>query len=225
MKVSSNNIQILIIYLQETNFMDSYHIGTRLRGFSKSFLKVQKAKTNNKEIKYVPHITFLRPFYTTNENQLIETFNQTLSKYEEPIKFQITKFNYFNNDKKIVHTTIQQNSEIENIIHSLENNLEKIIQFKHKKIEDKINLHTTISEEKDTSIMKKLDEIILPIDQYLLRVYLLKNKLILREYDFYLNQSLTREDAINKELFKETIKEFQSKTGLKASPNGFIKIQ
>jgi 2'-5' RNA ligase len=211
--------------------MDSFHIGIRLRGFSKSFFKIQKAKSNNNNnnIKYVPHITLLRPFYTTDENQLIENFNNTLSQYKDPIKFQITDFDYFDNDKKIIHGKIKQNHEIEKMIDSLESNLEKIIQFKHPKIGNKINLHTTISEEPDLSIIKYLDNMILPIDQYLLRVYLLKHhentkqKLILREYDFYLNRSLTREEAKDKELFKETINQFTKKTGLIPTYKGFTK--
>lgn len=203
--------------------MDKYHIGIRLRGFSKSFFKVQKAKINNNDMKYVPHTTLLRPFYTTNENELIKIFTNTLSQYTNPISFQIININYFNNNKYIIKAEIKKNPKIENIIHSLEGNLEKIINFKHPKIENRINLHTTISKEENLSIMQNLDQSILPIDQYLLRIYLLKNKKILREYDFYLNKSLERNDAINKELFKETINQFQKQTGLTPSHIGFIK--
>ena len=205
--------------------MDLYHIGIRLRGFSKSFFKIQKAKTDNREEKYVPHITLLRPFYTSDENKLIDIFNKTLSQYNEPILFKITDFNYFDNQKKIIHGTIEKNQEIENIIHSLEGNLEKTIRFKHPKAGKEINLHTTISEEDNLSIMKELYNKILPIDQYLLRTYLLKNKLILREYDFYLNQSLTREEAKDKEIFRETIESFKTKTGLMPTPKEFRHIQ
>lgn len=206
--------------------MNKYHIGIRLKGFSKSFFKIQKDKTNNNESNYVPHITLLRPFYTENERELIEIFNKTLSQYEDPIKFTIKKINYFNNDKKIIKAEIEKNPEIENIIHSLESNLEKIIYFASEKQGNEINLHTTISEDNNLLLLDKLDHEILPIEQYLLRIYLLKHyenkKLILREYDLYLKKSLIREEALNKELFKETIKEFTKRTGLIPTLNGFI---
>lgn len=211
--------------------MDKYHVGIRLRGFSKSFFKVQKAKSEQNDEKYVPHITLLRPFYANNEKELIEVFYQTLNQYKDPIKFNITDFGYFDNSKKIIKGEIDYNPQIENIIHSLENNLEKIIKFENEKPEDKINLHVTISEQNDLSIMKYLDNQILPIEQYLLRIYLLKHnqnpkqKLILNEYDFYLeNHLLSREEAKDKELFRQTIKNFQMQTGLKSSSKGFIQI-
>lgn len=202
-----------------------YHIGIRFRGFAKSFLKIENAKTNDNNPHYVPHMTLLRPFYATNEKELINAFNDTLKQYTEPIKFTLTDINYFNNEQKVIKAEIKRNPEIEGIIHNLEGGLENIIRFQHEKIGEEINLHSTISIEDDLTVLPKLDHSILPIDQYMLRIYLLKHtdpKQILKEYDFYLGRSLKREEAISKDLFKDTIAAFTAKTGLKPTPNGFV---
>lgn len=204
--------------------MNKYHIGIRFRGFAKGFFKDQKLEIHNDDLKYVPHATLLRPFYTTNENKLIEEFNNTLSKIKAPIKYTISEFEHFNNNKKIIFGKIEKNIEIERIIYSLEDNLKDCTKFIYTRMGDgKINLHTAISEEENISSMNKLEHSVLPIDQYLLRIYLLKNKLILREYDFYLNQSLIRKEAKSKRIFQKTIYKFKKQTGLIPTSDGFIK--
>jgi 2'-5' RNA ligase len=191
--------------------MDNYNIGIRLRGFSKRFFREEKEKINNDEGKYVPHITILRPFCTNNESELIKIFEQTLVKYEDPIQFQITDFDYFNNDKKILYGRIKDSGELREIRNGLNNSLEEIINFKHPKIGNDYNPHVTISIEENENSLDKLDKEDLPINQYLLRICLLKNKLVLREYDFYLKKSLARDEAKDDKIFKDTIKKLHKK--------------
>ena len=121
------------------------------------------------------------------------------------------------------------------MIYSLENSLSELIDYKYKKIllpedENYLNLHTTILNHHINHLTPRITEYLkqIPfnkIEQALLRVYLLKDKKILREYDFFLEKSLKRFEAKNSFIFKETIKKFKEKTKLKPTKKGFKKIK
>jgi 2'-5' RNA ligase len=213
-----------------------YEIGTRLRGFAKNHIRNLNEKLSEdfnmkKEEKIIPHLTFLRPFYTQNEEQLISNFNQTLQKQKDPIYFTINNFGIFRNEQKTFYANIKQNPQIENLIGRLENSLEGIITYRDQKIslpeeENSINLHSTILKIPDYLLPRTIEYInknpLKKIEQGLLRVYLLKDKKILREYDFFLEKSLERNEAKDKEIFQRTMEQFKTKTNLIPSPEGFL---
>lgn len=209
--------------------MDKYEIGIRLKGHSKDYLKALSCEIHKKsgktlEKRIIPHLTLLRPFEANQENELIDIFGNTLSKQSEPITYTINGFKTFKNREKVIYADIKYNPKIIGIINDLENSLEETIKFRHPRIqtpEDKnsINLHSTIidkiTDEEYPAIQEYFNQQqFQPITQPLFRIYLLKNKFILREYDFALNQNLERFDAINPLKFHETAREFENQTGL-----------
>jgi len=208
--------------------MDKYHVGIRIRGFAKKYLrKIRHNLTSeDSEEKYIPHITLIPPFKTNNEERLITTFEEVCSNQKELISFSINGFGAFYNPKKIFYAVIEKNPELEKLIEAFENNLEKNVVYLKEKInpEKEKNLHLTIMQGIPPKITLTNLNSVGKIEQYLLRVYLLKNKLILKEYDFALEELLTREQAKDKEIFQKTIQAFTEKTGLIPSPQGFIKI-
>ncbi len=212
--------------------MTNYEIGTRLKGHLQDYLKAltceicKEFQIGNLDKRMVPpHLTFLRPFSTNNEEELIRIFEETLSQYKEPINYTFKGFGTFENKEKVVYGEIKSNPQIENMIGNLERSLEKNICFINPQIrlpreKNKTNLHCSI-------ISKGANEDFLEIEDFLkkqnfqeethplLRVYLLRENLILREFDFYLNKSLGKWDALNPWIFKETKKRLKKKQGLK----------
>ncbi len=226
----------------------TYEIGTRLRGFSKHHLK-RIAKDNdieskNKclEKKYVPHVTFLRPFCIKenyNEGNLIKSFNNFCKKEKNILfKFNITDLGYFNNNEKIIFARINSRGKLEEFVQNMEESLNPLIDFKRPKIKKEKDPHiiphiTLFKSDEIKNFQKEFEtiknKIDFPIEQYMVRAYLLKKennkKTILREYDFCLNKSLKRTNALDKEIFKKTIEEFERKKILKSSKDGFKKIK
>lgn len=224
-----------------TEEMPTYEIGTRLRGFSKDHFKnLAKSKENSEENdylnkKYVPHITFLRPFYikeNSEESELISRFGDFCEKDGGLYRFQITNLNYFPNKQKVIYGKISPENEITEFSENLEKQIYDMIKYKHEKIKNpgdpSMTPHVAIFKNRENENFKQAlrelqKSIDLPIDQFLIRTYLLKDKQILREYDFCLERSLKRDETMDPATFRKTIDSFTSKTGLKPSPNGFVR--
>ncbi len=186
--------------------MDKYEIGIRLGGYPKKYLKaltceISKKFQIKKNKKIVPHLNFLRPFTTNNETELIENFGKTLSKYNQLITYTLEGFGTFENKEKVFYGKIKSNPQIENMINDLEKSLEENINFINPKIKlpeekQKINLHCSIISKGVNKYFSEIDYFLNKqkfsknITHPLLRVYLLRNKFILREFDFYLNENL-----------------------------------
>lgn len=201
---------------------DSYHIGIRLRDFPKDYIKHLTCKLaltfgidESYESQIVPHITLLRPFNAKNENKLIRLFGDFLSHEQPPINYKIEGFEVFDNEPPVFYAKISKNLRLEKIIKNLETSLSKEIEYTSQKIslpgEKETNLHVTILSKGTKQLGGRIkdilgDEPFSPIEQLVSRIYLLKNKSILREYDFYLRKSLTRFEAIDPFIFSETKK-------------------
>lgn len=210
--------------------MDKYHIGTRLKGDAKDYIKSLSLQTSRNYTniedrkRVVPHMTFIRPFTINDEKEVINIFNKTLSKFTEPIIYNIIGLNTFEKPNRVLYADVEQNQEINEIIYSLENNLEGKINYLHEKAsssEDKnnINLHFTVSSNIPDRDFEKIKSYLQsrnfkPLLHPLYRVYLLKNDRLLREYDFSLRRNLTSWDALDPLIFKEkTIPKFRKLSG------------
>jgi 2'-5' RNA ligase len=211
--------------------MDKYHIGTRLRGEPKDYIKSMILQTSrryaNPEIykKIVPHMTFIRPFTTSDEKELIGRFNNTLSNFTEvPIFYKIIGLDLFEEPERILYASVLPNKGINNIIKNLEDNLEDKIEYLYEKAsspkdKDEINLHFTIAKNIPKNHFLKIrnylnSRVFAPMELPLQRVYLLKNDLILREYDFALKKNFDRWNALDPLIFKEkTIPAFRKWSG------------
>jgi 2'-5' RNA ligase len=208
----------------------SYHVGIRLHGYAKDFIKALTCEISknfnlgNLEKRIVPHMTLIRPFTTENEIELVDSFEETLSAYKNPLFYTLKGFDVFENNEKVIYSRVEKNPEIEKIISGLEKSFGNNIHYANEKInlpsdENEINLHCSIIDKNANAYLdyiknfvsqQKFPEQVQPV----FRIYLLKNNFILREYDFYLKKSLERFDAINPFVFKETLSKFREKTDM-----------
>ncbi len=211
--------------------MDKYHIGTRLRGDAKDYIKSMALQTSRRYTnsenwkRIVPHMTLIRPFTTSDEKEVINNFEKTLSQFTEiPTFYKIIGLDLFEEPERILYATVLPNKKINNIIKELENNLEDKIDYLYEKAssindEKELNLHFTIAKDIPKNHFLKIrnyldSRMFAPMELPLHRAYLLKNDKILREYDFALKKDLDRWDALDPLIFKEeTIPAFRKWSG------------
>ncbi|MFA5484772.1 MAG: 2'-5' RNA ligase family protein [Candidatus Pacearchaeota archaeon] len=221
--------------------MDKYHIGTRLAGYPRNYIKDLALFLDEKSGKrfserIVPHLTFIPPFIIDNEEEVINIFNSTLSKFNKDLTtYKINGFGFFTKPEPVFYANIEKNEKINKMIKSLENNLENKITYLSEKISDigETNkyLHVTVSKDFNP---EEFNNIISSIDEYtnkykfremehpLFRIYLLKNKYILREHSFALEESLYQPKAKRPFIFEEDKEIFSRKSGLKLSSDGMV---
>jgi len=219
--------------------MDRYHIGIRLKGYARDYFKALTCAISKKfdldalsEKRIVPHVTLLRPFTTNNESGLITSFGEVLSNYTNPIFYNLNGFGVFDNEEKVIYAKLDKNSDLEDIALDLESGLSNKIKFLVDKIklpseEDRLNLHCSIASKGINKYFNEIEHFIegqnFPKTTCpLLRIYLLKNNFILREFDFYLKKNLERWDAINPFVFYETVENFKTATNIRISNEGIL---
>ena len=196
----------------------SYLIEFRLRGFAKRYsqglIKELGYKFKTKGMKNKKsHITLYGPFTTNNEKKMISRVLKLCKEYDR-IYFSIKGINYFNNPKnKVVYLDIVPSEDLKEFRFKLASILKKITKTKSKedvKTKNQFSFHSTIAfKDIDYKLEKILNHLKRKnhpkIRQTLLRVTILKNGKILREYDFLLNKMLNRGQALSKNIFRETI--------------------
>lgn len=215
-----------------------YHIGTRLYGYTKEYAQALQgilAKRlglgdYNTE-RTPPHVTFIRPFRTNNETRVKEAFEQSLQEIKEPIIYEVQGFNYFDNKTPVLYLEIARNGQIQEMIGGLEQVLEPHIEYLHPKVslpgEERINLHVSVLAKKTEGLKEEIQQATTeypfwPVRQALLRVYLLKDKRILREFDLTRGENLDRETAKNPFELKRSKNRFELETNWEISSNGLV---
>lgn len=203
--------------------MALYLIQFRINGYAKNYLKnlifdvSKKFNVHGMTRKHVvPHITLFGPFTTTHEKDVLNTITTVVKNYER-IHFKLKGFGEFHN--KVIYVNIEPSEELKNFRRELSKELISLRKYLIIKKVKTINeydynkdfaFHSTIAFKdidkkfhKIFSYMKSKEE---PnINQILLRITILKNGKILREYDFIQKKLLTREESLNKHVWKETI--------------------
>jgi len=203
--------------------MSHYLIEFRFSGYAKRYLKqiiFEVAKKfrvrGNIKRRVVPHVTLFGPFTTTDESKVVSTFLAVCRRHPL-INFKIKGFGNF--DKKVIFINIIPSEELKKFRIELSKELTKLSKFLIFKIvktegisdyEENYPFHATIAfkdiQHKFDSIFHYLKNKNIPqINQKLLRVTLLKNGRILYEYDFVQRKLLTREEALNRDVWRKTI--------------------
>ena len=163
--------------------------------------------------KVVPHITLYGPFTTRNEKKMLSEVVNVAKKYTL-VPFTVKGFNYFDNPiNKVIYLDIEPSEELKQLRYELANRLRKVTVTKSsedRKSRDEFYFHATIAF-KDIdgkfdqiwNYLKKKEE---PnINQYLVRITILKGRRILREYDLLQKRLLTRKESLNGHIFQRTI--------------------
>lgn len=150
---------------------------------------------------FVPHISLVGGFQTNDEKRLVHTFYHECSNAPQ-MKFHVKGFSVFEDPKRVIFLDIVPSEELQQFRYDLSQHLQSFCSLnKHdfgKK--DEFVFHSTLSlnvpPNKFEKIRDYLNEKPFAIeDHYVTRVTLLKNRFILREYDFLQKKMLLRHEA------------------------------
>jgi hypothetical protein len=150
--------------------------------------------------KSFPHITLVGVFKTNNERKLIKDFNRTCSNF--PIMhFSIDGFGTFK-DTGVVFLNILPDDNLRKFRWVLANQLKKYCQMSKYDYDgyNGFNFHSTIAMRLNN---KEIADTIKIVNKFnydykytMVRITLLKNGKIHREYNFFLRESLSRKKAL-----------------------------
>ncbi len=202
-----------------------YLIEFRFHGYAKKYAKNIIYDVSRKfhirgitRQRAIPHITLFGPFQTRYEKKLIsEVFS--LGQNYNLVPFRIKGFNFFNsNQNKVIFFDIEPSQELKKLRWNIAQRLSKIAYnqppFDAKK---DFEFHSTIAfkdiDHKFDKIWNYIQNIQEPnINQHLLRITIIKNDLILYEYDLLQKRLLNRHQALNKFYYDKSIELLRQKT-------------
>ena len=208
--------------------MANYLIEFRLHGYAKKCIKALIYEVARKfrvlgvtRKRPVPHITLFGPFTTRYEKRMIFEVANVGRKYFL-VPFRVKGFNYFDNEtNKTIYIDIDSSDELEQIRWEIAERLLKITQTKSvHDVKKNYSFHSTIAFRDIDRRFPKIWEYIKSkeepnINQYLLRITILKNGKILHEYDLIQKRLLSRKEALDRiiwnrtiTILKDTVKEF-----------------
>jgi 2'-5' RNA ligase len=195
----------------------SYLLELRLSGSARKYVEQTVFDVSNQfDVKgvtrkrVVPHVTIIGPIRTSYEQKLIHEIIKTCTKYDlMTIKFSgFTSFGNWLLGNRVLAVKIEPSDELELLKSELVEKLSGFCQLS-KFDTRKWKPHSTIAfkdiDIKFGKIKAYLENVNCPeIKHYVLRVTLLKNARILCEYDFLQRRTLTRFEALNREIKKRT---------------------
>ncbi|MDW7776809.1 MAG: 2'-5' RNA ligase family protein [Methanosarcinales archaeon] len=189
----------------------------RLHGYAKKYAKHLiydvARKFNVKGVtrkRAVPHITLYGPFQTNDERRLVSEIIAIGQRYDL-VPFEVKGFNFFNNkNNKVIYLDIEPSEELTCLRRDIALNLLKFTKTKPFDSNPNFVFHATVAFK---DIDYKFDRIWnyisqkqeLCINQYLLRITIIKNGKILYEYDLFQKRLLSRRQALNKSDWNKTI--------------------
>jgi len=205
--------------------MDNYSVQLRLQGFAKKYAKevihdvARKFYVNGvTQKRAVPHISLFGNFKTLNEKEIISEIKSVGRRYEL-VPFRIKGFDFFDNKKnKVIYLDVEPSEELKNLRRDIYRRLSKYSNnCKKSDMKHDFDFHATVAfKDIDYKFERIWDYIQMKrvpyINQYLLRITILKNSKILCEYDLMQQKLLNRKEALSKEDWKKTITIFKQKT-------------
>jgi len=203
--------------------MPHYLIEFRFHGYAKRYLKRQIFEVARRfyvrgvtRKRPVPHISLAGPFETRDIKRVIRDVESVAKNYEL-VNFKLKGFGYFNNPNgKVIYADIEPSKELEELRWELATRLMKYAELKEGDKKKRFSFHATIAfkdiDRKFSGIWRYLKSKEEPnINQYLLRITILRNGKILYEYDLMLKRLLNRREALSKRIWKKTILRFKMK--------------
>ncbi|HUV80663.1 MAG TPA: 2'-5' RNA ligase family protein [Candidatus Bathyarchaeia archaeon] len=203
--------------------MPHYLIEFRFHGYAKRYLKRLifevarrfhvKGVTRKRP---VPHITLAGPFETRDIKRVIRDVESVAKNYNL-VNFKLRGFGYFNNlEGKVIYVDIEPSKELEELRWELAKRLMMYVELKEGDKNKKFAFHATIAfkdiDRKFSDIWRYLKSKEIPyINQYLLRITILRNGKILHDFDLMLKRLLNRRAALSNRIWKKTILRFKMK--------------
>lgn len=194
---------------------NDYLIEFRFSGFAKQSIKELKINITKKfgvsKRKIVPHITIAGSVSTNDEKRLLDEIVDVCKKYDL-VKFKMDGVSNF--EDRVIIVKIKPSPELENLRLEI---FERLSDFCGTTKFDKrevFEFHATIVLK---DIQRKFDRVwdyvqtwrIPEMEQYVLRITIIKNSRILAEYDLILKKLLNRTESLDKEIYKKTLKKLE----------------
>ncbi len=155
----------------------------------------------------VPHISLVGPFETNDEKRLVSDFER-LCLNQEIMYFEVDGFNTFENNG-VVFINIAPDKNLDEFRWQLSKTLQPYCNLKFYDYEREFKYHATIAMKLNPNKFKAIKSYInsKPKPKFkhiLIRVTLIKNSIILCEYDFLLKRLLNRAKAKSSIVLSET---------------------
>lgn len=155
----------------------------------------------------VPHITLVGPFGCRNEGKLISDFTR-ICKTFNLMDFTVEGYGTFEGSN-VVFVNITPSKELDDFRWQMSKTLQEYCNVKTYDLNKSFEYHATIAMRLSSYQFKKVKSYIdnKPKPNYqhkLLRVTLIKNSIILKEYDFVLNRLLNRREAKSRRILTQT---------------------
>jgi len=198
-------IEIMARYLIEFRFQSK-----KIRNYLKWMIHGINRKFRVGKRKHVPHITLVGPITTNNENRLISDFARICSQ-TKLMKFKGSGFGTFD-DNRVVYVNIGASERLNefriNLVEALKSYCGLQSHDKRKE-KDKFGYHSTLAMKLDPKEFESIKNHIKSkpapdFTQVVMRVTLLRNGKILREYDFVQRRLLNRRQALNKHITRKS---------------------
>ncbi len=195
--------------------MTHYLIEFRFSGYAKQSIKELKSNiTKNFGVtkqKIVPHITLAGPLSTRDEKRLVKEIVDVCKKYAL-VKFKIDGFDNFEN--RVIYVRIKPSEELKNLRLEIAERLYKFCDTTEFDIDEEFTFHATLVlkdiQRKFNRIWDYLQTWRIPeMEQYVLRITIIKNQRILAEYDLIQKKLLNRTQSLDKEIHIKTIKKLE----------------
>jgi 2'-5' RNA ligase len=160
--------------------------------------------------KHVPHITLVGPLKTRNEKKLISDFAKICS-HTKLMRFKGKGFGTFDNNR-VVYVHIGASEKLNDLRNNLVSALRPYCSLQphdKKQDADRFKFHSTLAmklnQDEFQLIKNYINKKPAPnFTQIVMRISLLKNGRILREYDFLQRKLLNRKQALNRNITRRS---------------------
>ena len=201
-----------------THYLIEFRFSGKAKGILKDLIytisKTYHVKGATRK-KVVPHISLAGPLYTKDQKKLVKEFQNIIKKYD-CVSFKLDGFDKFERENKVIFVKIKPSKELLKLRNEIVKKLKKFCDMNEHDYEKDYSPHATIAfkdiDRKFNQIWNYLESWEIPkMNQFVLRVTLIKNSKILYEYDLMLKKLLRRSEALNRSLFQKTLEKYFEK--------------
>ena len=196
---------------KENTRSKDYLIEFRFSGYAKDTVKeIKKSISRNFHVtkkKIVPHITIVGPLYTKDEKRLVKEVVSVVKNYKL-IKCNFDGFESFEN--RVIYVGIKPSEELKQLRLEIVEKLQEFCTLSVFDYDKSFTFHATLVLK---DIQRKFDRIwnflqswkLPKLDQYVIRITILRESRILGEYDLLQRKLLDREQSRDRKIYRKTI--------------------
>jgi 2'-5' RNA ligase len=188
--------------------MTHYLIDIRLMGSVKHQIRTLSnhlsEKFNLREKLVVPHITLAGPFSTHHEKKLVEDFTRICLNQKEFPKYEVGGYGFFD-DTRVVFVTITPDETLKQFRYQLSQALSPYCSLRNYDLDsaDAFRFHATLAMKLDWLTFQRIKWYFRRQERVIyrhhpIRATLLRNSIILCEYDFIQERMLSRAQALSR---------------------------